>query len=101
MAFSDQRAADLRAVGFASDVPGMLARHVAKSVAGAVNNKDAFGYVGIATHGPWHTEAGEQEFDVYLDDACATELAVWLSVGGEVRVSATVAVTAGAAGPEG
>jgi subtilisin family serine protease len=65
--FPDQRAADLAAVGFASDVPGILAHHIARSVAGAVNNHDAFGYFGIATHGPWVTEAGVQEFDVYLD----------------------------------
>ena len=65
--FPDQRAADLAAVGFASDVPGILAKHLAHSVAGAVDNHDAFGYFGIATHGPWVTEAGVQEFDVYLD----------------------------------
>jgi subtilisin family serine protease len=66
VAFADQRGADLAAVGFASDVPGMLAHHLAKSRAGAVN-KGAFGYFGIATHGNWQTEAGVQEFDVYID----------------------------------
>jgi subtilisin family serine protease len=67
VAFGDQRGADLAAVGFASDVPGMLAHGIAKSVAGAVDNKGAFGYFGIATHGNWRTEAGVQEFDVYID----------------------------------
>jgi subtilisin family serine protease len=67
VAFSDQRAADLAAVGFASDVPGMLSHHIATSVAGAVNKESAFGYFGIATHGAWQTEAGVQEFDVYID----------------------------------
>jgi subtilisin family serine protease len=67
VAFPDQRAADLAAVGFASDVPGMLAHHIAKSAAGAVDNQGAFGYFGIATHGNWRTEAGIQEFDVYID----------------------------------
>jgi hypothetical protein len=67
VAFPDQRAADLAAVGFSSDVPGLLAHHVAKSVAGAVDNKGAFGYFGIATHGAWQAEAGVQEFDVYID----------------------------------
>jgi subtilisin family serine protease len=67
VAFPDQRAADLAAVGFSSDVPGLLAHHIAKSVAGAVDNKGAFGYVGIATHGAWQAEAGVQEFDVYID----------------------------------
>ena len=65
--FPDQRAADLAAVGFASDVPGLLAHHLANSTAGAVDRHNAFGYFGIATHGPWQTEAGVQEFDVYLD----------------------------------
>lgn len=65
--FPDQRAADLAAVGFASDVPGILAHHLARTVKGAVNRQDAFGYFGIATHGPWETEAGDQEFDVYID----------------------------------
>jgi subtilisin family serine protease len=65
--FPDQRAADLAAVGFASDVPGILANHLAHSVSGAVDKHDAFGYFGIAAHGPWETEAGNQEFDVFLD----------------------------------
>ena len=67
VAFADQRAADLAAVGFSSDVPGLLAHHIAKSVSGAVDNKGAFGYFGIATHGAWQAEAGVQEFDVYID----------------------------------
>ena len=67
VAFQDQRGADLAAVGFASDVPGMLAHHIAKSAAGAVDNKGAFGYFGIATNGAWRTEAGAQEFDVFID----------------------------------
>jgi len=67
VAFPEQRAADLAAVGYTSDVPAMLAHHLASSVTGAVDNKGAFGYFGIATHGPWQTEAGTQEFDVYID----------------------------------
>ena len=45
-------------------------------------------------------DAVELASDVREDDGCATELAAWLSVDDVLRVSATVAVAAGATGPE-
>ncbi len=51
----DDRGADLRYVGSASDW------------AGWVDPKDAVLTFGISTQGPWRTPASENEFDVYLD----------------------------------
>jgi subtilisin family serine protease len=52
---ADERSADLKYVGTTSNFFG--ANHV----------DDGFAYFAISTHGPWHTPADMQEFDIYID----------------------------------
>ena len=55
----EERSADLRYVGTTSDAP----RHTGPGD----SPLDGLAYFAISTQGPWQTEAGKQEFDVFID----------------------------------
>ncbi len=63
--FSDDKAGDLKYVGFASDVPSE-AKDFGDSVSDAINVDGAQGYFGIATQGPWRTPSDYEEYDVVM-----------------------------------
>jgi subtilisin family serine protease len=72
--FGDDKAGDLKDVGFSSDVPSYLQfgePDVATSVADG-----AQGYFGIATQGPWRTPSNYEEYDVVMTDEAGNPLAV-------------------------
>jgi subtilisin family serine protease len=58
--FSDERSADLKAVGATSDAPQLVAN-------GQDPLTDGFVYFAINTQGRWRTASSSQEFDIYID----------------------------------
>jgi subtilisin family serine protease len=72
--FGDDRAGDLKYVGFSSDVPSYL-QFGAPDVASAVD-AGAQGYFGIATQGPWRTPSNYEEYDVLMMNANGDPVAV-------------------------
>jgi subtilisin family serine protease len=58
---SDEKAADLKYVGFTSNAPELA----------SVGDNDALNdgevYFAISTHGPWATAASQNEYDIYID----------------------------------
>ncbi len=75
--FADDRAGDLRYVGFATDA---LSLAPSANPFNAKLANDAFGYFAVSTWGPWRTPASYAEYDIYLDTDPATagpELAVY------------------------
>jgi len=63
--FGDDKAGDLKYVGFSSDVPAYLTTGSAADAATAVDD-GAQGYFGIATQGPWRTPSNYEEYDVLM-----------------------------------
>lgn len=95
--FADDRAGDLRYVGFATDAQSIGADNpFAPADANAT-----MAYFGISTWGPWRTPASYAEYDVYLDTDPAQagpELAVYntrLGATSDTMVSALVDLSTG------
>ncbi|MBV9098215.1 MAG: S8 family serine peptidase [Frankiaceae bacterium] len=61
--FTDDRAGDLKYVGFSSDVPSF--QQFGDNIPQAVSD-GAQGYFGIATQGPWRTPSNYEEYDVLM-----------------------------------